>query len=160
VLLMAALLTGCGREGQEPVRLHGTVVRPPRDTVRVALPATFRMCEGGRALLLESIDPRGDGVLTLVRYGDSLTSKTYPILMSGDTLGVGAAVGIRYLVRDVPRAFALDSGGVEIRWDKTRITAHVQGTGIENAVRTRATIDYRDVERAAGSDSLPCRYGR
>lgn len=159
-----ALLAACGGSGQEPVVLHATIIRPPRDTTRFALPATFRRCPGNRALLIEAIAPRGDGVLTLLRYGDSLASKTYSIVNPTDT-ALGAAVGIRYLIRDIPHMLMLDTGTAAVTWKGNRLTARVQGSGIENAVRTRATIDYADVAEARGAaaapaDSLACARDR
>ena len=153
-----ALLAACGGSGQDTVVLHATIIRPPRDTTRLALPATFRRCQGNRALLIEAITPRGEGVLTLLRYGDSLASRTYSVLSTTDT-GLGAAVGIRYQIRDIPHMLTLDTGSVAVTWKGNRLTARVQGSGIENAVRTRATIEYADVTEApdaAGPDSLSC----
>lgn len=136
--------------------LRATIIRPPRDTTRFALPATFRRCAGNRALLIEAIAPRGDGVLTLLRYGDSLASTTYSIISSSHTSAVGAAVGIRYSIRDVPHLLALDTGSVSVTWARDRLSARVQGSGIENAVRTRATIEYTDVAEGTPADSVTC----
>ena len=101
----------------------------------------------------------------LLRYGDSLASRTYSIINSTDTLALGGAVGIRYLVRDIPHMLTLDTGSVAVTWKGDRLTARVQGSGIENAVRTRAMIDYADVAASneavtRAADSLSCARNR
>jgi len=153
---MGGLLAGCGRGDQQAVQLRALVTRPPRDTARVTLPATFRRCPDKRSILIEAITPRGDGVLTLLRYGDTLASKTYSIINPTDQSALGAAIAIRYMVRDLPHLLALDSGSVALTLANNRISARAEGSGIENAVRTRATIDYTDVTEGAPGDSASC----
>jgi hypothetical protein len=151
------MLAGCGPGGdRETIHLQATVTRPPRDTARIALPATFRRCPGGRALLIEAIHPRGDGVLTLLRYGDTLASRTYSIINPTDTSALGAAVAIRYMVGDMPHLLSLDTGSISVTEAGTRISARAQGSGIENAVRTRATIEYAGVGEGTAGDSTAC----
>ena len=106
--------------------------------------------------MIEAITPRGDGVLTLLRYGDTLASKTYSIINPTDQSALGAAIAIRYMVRDLPHLLALDSGSVALTLANNRISAKALGSGIENAVRTRATIDYTDVAEGTPGDSASC----
>lgn len=141
------------------MRLEATVAFPPRDTIRFALPATTRRCTDGRALLLEAVSPQGTGVLVRLHHGDSLIAGPYTITAPGDSLTVpGAQVAVRYLVREVPHGFAIDSGSVDVERSGNAITAHIVGSGIENAIRQRAWVDFRDVPLAPRSDTVPCRY--
>ena len=64
----------------------------------------------------------------------------------------------RDLLRDVARGFAIDSGSVQVQHDDGAITARIDGSGLENAIRTPAWIDFRDVPLSAPSDTVPCRY--
>ena len=153
---MGGLLAGCGRGDQQAVQLRATVTRPPRDTAHVALPATFRRCPDSRSILIEAITPRGDGVLTLLRYGDTLASKTYSIINPTDKSALGAAIAIRYMVRDMPHLLALDTGSVSVTLAGGRLSARAQGSGIENAVRTRAAIEYAGVAEGTPGDSTSC----
>lgn len=153
------LLTACRSPADEPLRLEATVAFPPRDTIRFALPATTRRCTDGRALLLEAVSPQGTGVLVRLHHGDSLIAGPYTITAPGDSITVpGAQVAVRYLVREVPHGFAIDSGSVDVERSGDAITTHIVGSGIENAIRQRAWVDFRDVPLAPPSDTVPCRY--
>jgi hypothetical protein len=160
LLLLGGVIFACGRGAQQATHVRATVTRPPRDTTRIALPATFRRCPDNRAILIEAIDPRGDGVVTLLRYGDSLASKTYSIINPTDVSALGAAVGIRYMARDVPHLLSLDTGSFSLTFTGKRLSARARGSGIENAVRTRATIEYMDLEEGTPGDSLSCMPAR
>ena len=110
-------------------------------------------------MLLEAASPQGIGVLMHLHFGDSLVAGSYAITAPGDSVTVpGAAVAVRYLVRDVARGFAIDSGSVHVQHDDGAISAHIEGSGLENAIRTPAWIDFRDVPLSAPSDTVPCRY--
>jgi hypothetical protein len=153
------LLAACSTRDDEPLRLLATIAFPPRDTIRFALPATTHRCTGGRSLLLEAISPQGGGVLVRLHYGDSLIAGSYAIAAPGDSITVpGAQIGVRYLNREVAHGFTIDSGSVEVQPTAGTITTHIQGTGLENAIRTPAWIDFRDVPLAPPSDTVPCRY--
>jgi hypothetical protein len=128
---------------------------PHSDTIRLALPASMHRCSDGRSALLEAESPEGSGVLVRLRYRDSLTSDSLPVVVPGDTALVPAAtVAVRYLIRDTPHAFVLDSGRVIVRLERARISANIAGSGLENANRTPARIEFRDVPLA--TDTVPC----
>jgi len=151
------LLTCCKGGAEEPVRLQAMVVFPPKDTIRFALPATTRRCDGSRSLLLEAASPLGSGVLVRLRYGDTLVAGQYPVIIPSDTATLrGATVAVRYLIRDVPHGFSFDSGAVDVRRDGRTLRAHVEGRGLENAIRVFTTADYRDLPLTG--DTVPCRY--
>jgi hypothetical protein len=153
------LLAACGPRDDEPLRLQATIAFPPRDTIRFALPATTHRCTGGRSVLLEAISPQGRGVLVRLHYRDSLIAGPYAITALGDSITVpGAQVAVRYLNREVTHGFMIDSGSVEVQPTAGTITTHIEGTGLENAIRTPAWIDFRDVPLAPASDTVPCRY--
>jgi hypothetical protein len=133
------------------------VVRSDHDTIRWATPAVARPCRDGRSLLLEAASERGDGVLVLVRYGDTLDAGPFPLLLLGDSLSPrGAAVAVRYMTDDVSHGFTLDSGVVELRPARDALGARVHGTGVESAVRVELDATYADVRLAA--DSVPCGF--
>jgi hypothetical protein len=153
------LLTACRSPADEPLRLQATGAFPPRDTIRFALPAATRRCTDGRALLLEAVSPQGTGVLVRLHHGDSLIAGPYTITAPGDSITLpGAQVAVRYLIREVPHGFAIDSGSVEVERSGDAITTHIVGSGIENSIRQRAWVDFRDVPLAPPSDTVPCRY--
>lgn len=149
-----------------PLRLRATVVHPPPssavppDTIRFAVPAVAHRCGDGRSLLLEGAGERGNGVLVLLRFGDSLAPGVFPLTALGDSQTPrGAAVAVRYMVRDVAHGFALDSGAVELlesRGGRDSVAARVGGAGLENAVRATLEAEYTAVPVAA--DTVSCRY--
>ena len=140
------------------LRLDATIAFPPRDTFRLSLPATTSWCKNGRSLLIESVSPEGIGVLVRLRYaGDSLTSDSFPILTPQDTsAAVGAVVALRFLQRDTPRSYALDSGRVDVRRTGDAISLKSIGTGVESAIRIRVQVVSRDIP--IGPDSISCKY--
>ena len=161
----------CGRGdggAQKPLLVDAMVAFPPRDTVRFSLPATTHRCTNGRAILLEAVSPEGSGVLVLLQFRDSLVSSSYPVVAPGDPTAVapgdptapGAVVAVRYLVRDVTHAFFFDSGAVQVRRERDRISGRADGSGIENAIRTPTRIQYRDVRLPERTDTMPCSFER
>ena len=134
------------------------VAFPPKDTIRLSLPANARWCSDRRSLLIESLSPEGSGVMLRLRYRDSLTSDSFPIVVPGDTTAVpGAVVGIRFFVHDTPHGYALDSGRVHVRRDGNELRVKGAGVGVENAIRIRAQLESRDVP--IGTDTVPCNSG-
>ena len=155
--LGAAACGGRGAVGDEPLRLRATVVHAAPDTIRFAVPAAARRCGDGRSLLLEGGGERGNGVLVLLRYGDSIAPGSFPVLALGDSLTVrGAAVAVRYLKGDVAHGLALDSGAVDLTAARESLTARVRGSGLESAVRT--TLDAAFTGLPFGADTVPCRF--
>lgn len=153
------MLTACSSPADEPLRLEATVAFPPGDTIRFALPATTRRCTDGRSLLLEAVSAQGTGVLVRLHHGDSLIAGPYAITAPGDSITVpGAQVAVRYLIREVPHGFAIDSGSVDVERSGDVISTHIVGSGIENAIRQHAWLDFRDLPLAASGDTVPCRY--
>ncbi|MGH7520705.1 MAG: hypothetical protein ACREMI_05470 [Gemmatimonadales bacterium] len=153
------MLLACGKndDTEPPLLLHATVAFPPKDTILLDLPAESRQCSDRRSLLVESLSPEGSGVLLRLRYGDSLTSDSFPIVIPGDTATVPAAVvAIRFFVRDVPRGYVLDSGTVAVRREGNTITARTDGVGVESGIRIPARLEYRDVP--IGTDTVSCSY--
>jgi hypothetical protein len=77
----------------------------------------------------------------------------------GDSLTMpGKQVAVRYLVRDVTHGFAVDSGSAQVQRSAGTISAHVDGSGLENGMRAPTSIDFRDVPLPARADTVPCRY--
>jgi hypothetical protein len=152
------VLLACGNDDNEPpLLLHAMVAFPPKDTILFDLPVTARRCADRRSLLLESLSPEGSGVLLRLRYGDSLTSDSFPIVAPSDTATVPAAiVAIRFFIRDVPRGYLLDSGVIDVRRAGNQIAARTDGVGVETGIRIPARLEYRDVP--IGSDTVPCTF--
>ncbi len=151
-------LLACGNdEPEQPLLLQAMVAFPPQDTILLDLPATTRPCGDGRSLVFEALSPEGSGVLLRLRYSGSLIPDSLPIVVPGDTAAVPAAtVAIRYFVHDTPHGYALDSGSVQVRRTGDKIAARAQGTGLENAIRIPARVEFRDVP--IGRDTVPCSY--
>lgn len=128
---------------------------PPKDTIRLSLPATSAWCSDGRSLLIESLSPEGSGVLVRLRFRDSLGSDSVPIVIPDETTAVPAAVvGIRFFVHDTPHGYSLDSGSVRVQRDGSAIRITGAGVGVENAIRIRAQVESRDIP--IGTDTVPC----
>jgi len=168
VLLWSA---ACGQAaGDEPLRLRATVVRPgggggggagAPDTVRFALPAQAHRCSDGRSLVFESASHKGNGILVVLRYGDSLVAGSFPLLAPGDTVTPrGATVAVRYMKRDVAHGLTLDSGVVELRPARNSLGARVHGSGLEDAARVALDAAYAGVPAPPPfpADTVPCRY--
>ena len=154
---MSLLVTSCSGSVEEPIRLQGMVAFPPKDTVRFALPATMHRCSDRRSILLQGLSPQGNGVLARLRFRDSLTSGLYRITALGDTVTTPSAnAAVRYVLRDVPHTFAFDTGSAQLRRDGTSVGLRVTGSGIENAIRTPARIEFHDVPIA--TDTVSCGY--
>ena len=96
-------------------------------------------------------------MLVRMRYRDSLTSDSLPIVLPDDTAAVPAAVvGIRFFVHDTPYGYSLDSGRVHLLRQGTSIRVTAGGIGVANAIRIRAQLESRDVP--LGTDTVPCTY--
>ncbi len=167
VWMAASRLVPRREGGADPARLHATVVRPAPpappapapDTIRFAVPALARRCQDGRSLLLEGAGERGEGVLVLLRYGDTLAAGRFPLLLLGDSITPrGAAVAVRYMTSDVAHGLALDSGAVELQPTRDSVGARVRGTGLEGAVRVAVDAAYAGLRFAA--DTVPCGFAR
>jgi hypothetical protein len=115
-------------------------------------------CSGGRSVLVEAVSPEGSGVLVLLHYRDSLVAGSYRIVMPADTTTPAAMVTVRYLLRDIGHTFFFDSGAVLVRRDRGKIGGRIQGSGIENAIRTPTRIEYHDVPLPKPGDSVSCSF--
>ena len=154
-------MTGChgrdaGDDERQPLLLDVTVAFLPRDTVRFSLPATTHRCTDGRTILLEAVSPEGNGVLIRLHSRDSLGAGSYRAVPPGDTTAPGAVVAVRYLLRDAPHAFLFDSGAVQVRRERDKISGRADGSGSESGIRTPTHIEYRDVALPAPTDTVPC----
>jgi hypothetical protein len=111
-------------------------------------------CEDRRSLLLQAISPEGSGFTVRLRYGDSLAFGAYAITAMNDTTEHIALAAVRYLVHQVVHMFALDTGTVDLRRHAGKISAHVEGHGVENAALVSTIADYSDL--AIEPQSTPC----
>jgi hypothetical protein len=159
VLVVLSVACGGGADvgGTEPPRLRATVGQPYDDTVRFAVPAVARRCADGRSVLLEGAGERGDGVLVLLRAGDSLNptpSGSFSLLTFGDsTTPRGARVSVRYMTHDVAHGFTLDSGVVEVTVRGAALGARVHGTGRDGGTRASLDAEYTGVSFAPAAVS-------
>jgi hypothetical protein len=120
------------------------------------VPAVAHRCEDGRSLLFEGAGERGNGVLVLLRYGDSIAPGSFPVFAPSDSLTPrGAAVAVRYMKGDVAYGLALDSGAVELTAVSDPLDARVRGSGLETAVRI--VLDAEFTGLPAATDTVPCR---
>jgi hypothetical protein len=150
------VLACCKSAAEERRRFKATVVHPPRDTIRFTSPAKAQSCDDRGSLLLEAVSIEGNGMLVRVRWGSTRDSSAYPVITPSDVSTVrGATVAVRYMIRQVSHTFALDSGAVSLRQSGRTLSAHIEGWGFDNAVRTTAAADYADVPLE--DDVVPCR---
>lgn len=149
---------GGGTDG-EPARLQATLARPLFDTLHFAVPAVAHHCQGGRALLLEAADEHGNGVLVLLRYGDTLTAGSIPLVALGDsTTPRGANVAVRYMKGDIAHGASLDSGAVELTAAGDVLAARVRGSGLEAGQRIALDGSFAGVRRPPPGDTVPCGF--
>jgi hypothetical protein len=109
-------------------------------------------------MLLEAVSPEGNGVLVRLHYRDTLVSASYPVVVPGDTAAPGAVVAVRYLIRDMTHAFSFDSGAVQVRRERDKISGRADGTGTESGIRTPTHIQYHDVALPPPTDTVPCTF--
>jgi hypothetical protein len=151
------LLASCSNSGEEPLLLDAMIAFPPKDTIRFALPVTTHRCSDDHSLLIEALSPEGSGVLLHLRYRDSVIPDSFPAVVPGDTATVpGASVAMRYFLREAPHGFVVDSGSVRITRRGDKIAVRVEGSGLENAIRTPTRLQYHDVPLRG--DTVPCGY--
>ena len=128
---------------------------PPRDTIRLDLPAVALRCAGEKSILLQAVTPEGSGVLLRLRYRDSLVSDSFPVVSGDDAATVPAAVvAVRYFVHETPHSFVMDSGVVKVQRRRGGVSARTAGSALENAIRTPTSIEFTDVPLRA--DTVPC----
>ena len=134
-------------------------MRPDPDTIRFEAPAAMLRCSGGTAVLLQGADQRGSGVLTRLRYHDSLVAGAFPLIALGDSITPrGANVAVRYMKGEVAHGLALDSGAVDLTKAGDAVAARVRGSGLEGSVRVAVDASYAPMPLSA--DTTPCRYVR
>jgi len=82
----------------------------------------------------------------------------WPLLQRGDTVSPrGATVGVRYMMKDVARGFALDSGVVEVRATGAVLTVVARGTGLETAAAGRVAVEASFDAVPLETDTASCR---
>lgn len=107
--------------------------------------------------MVESLNPEGSGVLLQLRYRDSLSTDSFPIVLPGDTsAATGAVVALRFFQHDTPHSYTLDSGRVHVRRSGDAISVRSVGVGVESAIRIHAQLVSRDIP--IGRDSVSCNY--
>jgi hypothetical protein len=145
----------------EPARLQATVMRPLFDTLHFAVPAVAHHCAGGRALLIEAASERGNGVLVLLRYSDSLAVGPVPLIALGDSVTPrGANVAVRYMKGDIAHGVSLDSGAVDVTATRDALAGRVRGSGLEAGQRIGVDAAYAGVRRPSPGDTVPCGYAQ
>jgi len=155
--LAALALAGCAGAAEREGVLRARVAFPPQDTVRFTAPASARPCGQPGALVARG-RAGGNVVLLWLRYGDSLASGDYPVLVRGDTATApGAVVGVRFMTGALTHGTALDSGVVTVSRVGERLTARARGSGQEvgGARRARVVADFEAL--VIGRDTVPCR---
>ena len=109
-------------------------------------------------MLFEAVTPEGNGVLMRLHFRDSLVTAPYRVVVPGDSSAPGAVVAVRYLLRDAPHAFFFDTGAMQVRRERDRISGSADGSGTESGIRTPTHIQYHDVALPARTDTVPCTF--
>ena len=155
--LAALALVACAGAAEREGTLRARVAFPPQDTVRFTAPATARLCGRPGALVAHG-SSGGNGVLLWLRYGDSLASGDYPVLVRSDTAtSHGAVVGVRFMTGALTHGTALDSGVVTVSRARDRLTARARGSGPEVGGARRARVEADFEALGIGGDTVPCR---
>src|SRR5207247_11459899 len=135
--LAALALVACAGAADREGTLRARVAFPPQDTVRFTAAATARPCGRPGALVAHG-SSGGNGVLLWLRYGDSLTSGDYPVLVRGDTAtSHGAVAAVRFMTGPLTHGPALHSGVVTASRPRDRLTARARGSGPDVGRRAR-----------------------
>jgi hypothetical protein len=120
-------------------------------------------CAKGTGVLIEGI-AGGDGVLIWTRSAtpqnpaSSAPSRRYRILTRGDsTTPEGAMVAVRFMIGDVARGFAVDSGEVTLSASRDRVSATVRGSGLDYSAGQRLALEARAEAVPLASDTADCR---
>lgn len=157
---MLLVVVACGKRTAPPAgggTLRGTIAFPPSDTIALDLPAAMHRCSIGRSIVLDAIGYEGSGVMLRIRFQGDAPPDSLPIIFPTDTAAkVGASVAVRYYVHDTPHSTALDSGAVHLQRRAETVGARIAGSGLENAIRTPARLEFRNVPWA--TDTVPCNY--
>jgi len=110
----------------------------------------------GGGLLLQGTE-RGNGVLVLLRFGDSVARGEFSLLARADsTTGRGAIVAARYMIGDAARGVTLDSGAVSVTRTADALTASAYGSGAEVAGAGRVLLDASFESVRIGPDTVAC----
>ena len=107
-------------------------------------------------MLLQALNPEGNGVLVRFRHSDSVVTGTYRVVLPADTTEPAAVVAVRYQLRESAHSFAADSGTVEVHVAGGKLSGRIQATGIENGIRTPTRASYHDVPAPARADTVSC----
>src|SRR5207253_9632058 len=95
-----------------------------------------------------------------VPHADRRAARRYRItlLQRGDTVSPrGATVGVRYMMKDMARGFALDSGVVEVRATGAGLTGVARGTGLEAAAAGRGAVEASLEAVPLETEAVSCR---
>jgi hypothetical protein len=160
-LAAALLAAACAGEGDAPVGLRATVIRPvtdsTRDTVRFEAVAAAYRCRDGRGWLVQG-SRGGNGVLVWLRPGRAGIAGEYPPLPRADTTGRrGAIAAVRFMAGDGARGTTLDSGrvtAVETAGGGLEVTADGSGLVVPGGVRVAIAAAFAGVP--AATDSTTC----
>src|SRR5207244_2068930 len=99
----------------------------------------------------------GNGVLLWLRYGDSLTSGDYPVLVRGDTAtSHGPVAAVRFMTGPLTHGTALDSGVVTVSRARDRLTARARGSGPEVGGARRARVEADFEALVIGGGTVSC----
>lgn len=122
------------------------------DTVSIELPVALYRCDSTSDVLLQGLQS-GDGVLMLLRPGDSLAG-VLPIVGYRDTITRPAAVvAIRYYRGSAVHAFSLDSGAVTVADSGGSRGVMVAGSGMEVGFGVRSSAAVRIASLPAPAES-------
>ena len=155
--LATLALAACAGAAEREGTLRAWIAFPPQDTVRFETPASARPCGRPGALVAHG-SSGGNGVLLWLRYGDSLTSGDYPVVVRGDTATPhGAVIGVRFMTGALTHGTALDSGVVTVSRARDRLTARARGSGQEVGGPRRARVETEFDALVIGGDTVSCR---
>ena len=129
---------------------------PPHDSTEIILRASMHPCRGGAGYLLTGVDG-GNGVLVWIRSAKGLVGGDYPLIARGDsTTARGAMLSTRFMVGEIARGFALDSGQVTITASGPTFSVTARGSGLDYSAGQRVSLAASGTSLPVSSDTLRC----
>jgi hypothetical protein len=150
----------CGGRGARTGRLRALAARFPRDTARFETEASAARCGGsGPGGVLVQGTEGGNGVLVVLRPGDSLVGELPLLARADSTTRRGAIVAARFMIGEGGHGVALDSGTVSVAragQAGDALTVHVAGSGTDMAGGGRVRVEASFAAVPVSPDTVPC----
>jgi len=141
-----------------PGYIYARITSAVRETVYFDAPGQARRCAGKSrqpGVMIEGI-ALGNGILMLARGLDT-GSVSYPVLPRGDsTTYRGSMVSSRYMLNEIARGVALDSGTLQLQHAANQFSGRVAGSGLDYTVGRRVSLEVTFDSVPMMAETIPC----